>query len=120
MSVLVYTESEGGSFKKVALELTSYAKGVANATGGDVTAVSINGGNAADLGKYGADKVMEINDATLETFNAKNYAAALAQAAKAAGARAGGGNQCQRCLKLEIKKQTGWSAFLLAITCCVF
>ena len=87
MSVLVYTESEGGSFKKVALELTSYAKGVANATEGDVTAVSINGGNAADLGKYGADKVMEINDAALETFNAKNYAAALAQAAKAAGAK---------------------------------
>lgn len=87
MSVLVYTESERGSFKKVALELTSYAKGVANATGGDVTAVSINGGNAADLGQYGADKVMEINDAALETFNAKNYAAALAQAAKAAGAK---------------------------------
>ena len=87
MSVLVYTESERGSFKKVALELTSYAKGVANATEGDVTAVSINGGNAADLGQYGADKVMEINDAALETFNAKNYAAALAQAAKAAGAK---------------------------------
>ncbi|WP_435578023.1 electron transfer flavoprotein subunit alpha/FixB family protein [Gilvibacter sp.] len=87
MSVLVYTESEGGAFKKVALELTSYAKGVANAMGGEVTAVSINGGNAADLGNYGADKVMEINDAALETFNAKNYAAALAQAAKAAGAK---------------------------------
>ena len=87
MSVLVYTESESGTYKKVALELTSYARGIADATGGSVTAVSIGGGNAEDLGKYGASKVLEINDPGLNTFNAKNYAAAIAQAAQASGAK---------------------------------
>ena len=46
MSVLVYTESESGTYKKIALELTSYAKGIADAASGSVTAVSIGGGNA--------------------------------------------------------------------------
>ena len=87
MSVIVYTESEGGSFKKVALEVTSYAKGIADAMGGSVTAVSIGGGAADDLGKYGASKVLQINNSALDTFNAKNYAAAIAQAAKAEGAK---------------------------------
>ena len=86
MSVLVYTESEGGNFKKIALEVTSYAKGVADALGTTVTAVSIGGGDAAELGKYGAEKVLQISNGALDTFNAKNYASAIAQAAKADGA----------------------------------
>ena len=84
--VLVYTESEGGKFKKIALEAVSYAKGVADAMGTDVVAVSINGGDASELGNYGASKVMEVADAKLDKFNAKAYAQAVAQAAKAAGA----------------------------------
>ena len=43
MSVLVYTESEEGKFKKIAFEAVSYAKGIANMLGTTVTAVSING-----------------------------------------------------------------------------
>ena len=86
MSVLVYTESEGGNFKKIALEVTSYAKGVADALGTTVTAVSIGGGDAAEPGKYGAEKVLQISNGALDTFNAKNYASAIAQAAKADGA----------------------------------
>ncbi|MDX1602987.1 MAG: electron transfer flavoprotein subunit alpha/FixB family protein, partial [Salinimicrobium sediminis] len=40
MSVLVYTESEEGKFKKTAFEVASYAKGVADMLGTEVTAVS--------------------------------------------------------------------------------
>jgi electron transfer flavoprotein alpha subunit len=58
MSVLVYTESENGSFKKIALEAVSYAKAIANEMGTTVTAVSVNGGDASQLGTYGADKVL--------------------------------------------------------------
>ncbi|MEM7187213.1 MAG: electron transfer flavoprotein subunit alpha/FixB family protein, partial [Bacteroidota bacterium] len=86
MSVIVYTESEGGSFKKIAQEAVSYAKGVADAMGTTVTAVAINAQNTAELGTFGASKVMEINDDGLAKFNAEAYAGAISQAAKAAGA----------------------------------
>lgn len=82
MSVLVYTESEGGKFKKIALEAVSYAKGIADMMGTQVTAISINGGDNNELGNYGASKVLEVSNSALETFNAEAYADAIAQAAK--------------------------------------
>lgn len=87
MSVLVYTESEGGNFKKIAFEVASYAKEVANMLGTSVTAVSIQGGNSSELGNYGVDKVLEVNDDKLATFNAKAYADVLKQAAEKEGAK---------------------------------
>ena len=42
MSVVVYTESENGKFKKNAFEVASYAKAVADQLGTSVTAISIN------------------------------------------------------------------------------
>ena len=86
MSVLVYTESENGSFKKIAHEAVSYAKGIADMLGSTVTAVSINGGDAGELGAYGASKVLEVANGDLDTFNAAAYASIVAQAAKNEGA----------------------------------
>ncbi|MBP2832437.1 electron transfer flavoprotein subunit alpha/FixB family protein [Aquimarina sp. U1-2] len=86
MSVLVYTESEGGKFKKAAFEVASYAKEVANMLGTTVSAVSIHGGDASALAAYGVDKVLEVNDDKLTTFNAKAYADTLKQAAEKEGA----------------------------------
>jgi UTP--glucose-1-phosphate uridylyltransferase len=54
MSVLVYTESENGSFKKTAFEVVSYAKAIATELGTTLTAVSINASNTSQLGVYGA------------------------------------------------------------------
>lgn len=82
MSVLVYTESDQGKFKKIALEATSYAKGVAEMLGTTVTALSINGGDASELGTHGASKVLQVSDSKLEQFNAKAYADAIAQTAQ--------------------------------------
>jgi len=87
MSVLVYTESENGSFKKIALEVVSYAKAIADSMGTSVTAVSVNVGNASELGSYGADKVLEVSNDKLNNFNAEAYADVLAQAAKAENAQ---------------------------------
>ncbi|MGK0385809.1 MAG: electron transfer flavoprotein alpha subunit [Patiriisocius sp.] len=86
MSVLVYTESENGSFKKTAFEVVSYAKAIANQMGTSVTAVSINGGDASQLGVYGADKVLEVTNDNLSNFSAEGYADTIAQAATAEGA----------------------------------
>ena len=82
MSVLVYTESEQGKFKKTAFEVASYAKAVADQMGTSVTAVTVNAGDTAELGTYGVDKVLHINNSDLETFNANAYASAIEQAAK--------------------------------------
>jgi len=87
MSVLVYTESENGSFKKIAHEAVSYAKGIADAMGTGVTAIAINADDTSELGAYGASKVLEVSNDTLDTFNAEAYADVLAQAAKADGAQ---------------------------------
>jgi electron transfer flavoprotein alpha subunit len=87
MSVLVYTESEEGKFKKIAQEVISYAKGIADQLGTTVTAVSINGENTAELGKFGASKVLEVKDINLSNFNAEAYAGIIAQAAKKEGSQ---------------------------------
>jgi len=81
MSVLVYTESENGSFKKTAFEVVSYAKAIATELGTSLTAVSINANNAYQLGVYGADKVLEITNDSLVNFDAQGYADAISQAA---------------------------------------
>ena len=82
MSVLVYTESEKGTFKKTAFEVASYAKAVANQLGTTVTAVAINTDNVSALGNYGVDKVLKVKNAQLDKFNAKGYAEAIKQAAE--------------------------------------
>ncbi|WP_274475118.1 electron transfer flavoprotein subunit alpha/FixB family protein [Mangrovimonas aestuarii] len=87
MSVLVYTESEQGTFKKVALEVASYAKAVADQMGTTVTAVAINADDTSVLGNYGVDKVLKINNDSLNTFNAKSYAEVIKQAAEKEGSK---------------------------------
>ena len=82
MSVLVYTESEQGTFKKTAFEVASYAKAVANQLGTTVTAVSINANDTSALGNYGVDKVLNVSNSQLDAFNAKTYADVIKQAAE--------------------------------------
>ena len=82
MSVLVYTENEEGKFKKAAFEVASYAKEIANMLGTSVTAVAFNPTDSSELKAYGVDKVLEVKDEKLSTFNAKAYADTIGQAAK--------------------------------------
>ncbi|UKJ05940.1 electron transfer flavoprotein subunit alpha/FixB family protein [Solitalea lacus] len=90
MSVLVYVENAEGKFKKSTYEVVSYAKEVANQLGTSLTALSI--GDVADsvlaeLGKYGAQKVLSINNQKLKSFVNQAYASIIAQAAKAEGSK---------------------------------
>ncbi|MEK6451515.1 MULTISPECIES: electron transfer flavoprotein subunit alpha/FixB family protein [unclassified Myroides] len=87
MSVLIYAESAEGKFKKVALELASYAKKVAESLGTTVTAVTVNANDVSELGKYGVDKVLKVSDDKLKTFNAKAYADVIKQAAQKEGSK---------------------------------
>lgn len=87
MSILVYTESENGTFKKAAFEVASYAKAVADQMGTSVTAVAVNVNDTSELGKYGVDKVLNVSNDGLAKFNAKSYASVLSQAAKQEGSK---------------------------------
>lgn len=87
MSVLVYTESENGKFKKNALEVASYAKAVADQLGTSVTAISFNASENESLGTYGVSKVLNVASDTLKTFNAEAYAKAIVQAAEKEGTK---------------------------------
>jgi len=82
MSVLVYTESEDGKFKKGALEAASYAKGIAEAMGTSLTAITFNAQDTSELGTYGVDKVLSVSNDKLKNFNAEAYADAIKQAAE--------------------------------------
>lgn len=87
MSVLIYAESADGKFKKVAFELASYAKKVAESLGTTVTAVTVNAGNVSELSKYGVDKVLKVTNDKLANFSAKAYADLVKQAAQKEGAK---------------------------------
>lgn len=82
MSILIYAESAEGKFKKVAFELASYAKNVAESLGTTVTAVTINAGDVSELSKYGVDKVLKVTNDKLSGFSAKAYSDVIKQAAQ--------------------------------------
>lgn len=87
MSILVYTESENGKFKKNAFEVASYAKAVADQMGTSATAISFNASENESLGAYGVSKVLNVTNDTLNTFNAEAYAKSIAQAAEKEGTK---------------------------------
>lgn len=85
MSVLVYAESEGGKLKKVAFEVASYGKAVADQIGTEVVAVTFNAQDASALGDYGIQKVLNIE--MDQKFDAKIYASGIQQAAETTSAK---------------------------------
>ena len=87
MSILIYAESAEGKFKKVAFELASYAKKVAETLSTTVTAVTVNAGDVSEFSNYGVDKVLKVTNDQLATFSAKAYADVIKQAAQKEGSK---------------------------------
>ncbi|MEA9413337.1 electron transfer flavoprotein subunit alpha/FixB family protein [Flavobacterium sp. PL02] len=87
MSILIYAESAEGKFKKVAFELASYAKKIAESLGTTVTALTINTNDVSELSKYGVDKVLKVTNDKLAGFTAKAYADVIKQAAQKEGTK---------------------------------
>ncbi len=88
MSVLIYAENAGGKFKKSIFEAVSYARAIADQNNTSVTAVSIGNVDAtelASLGKYGADKVLNVSGDKLKDFINQAYASVITEAAKKEG-----------------------------------
>ncbi len=88
MSVLVFAESHDNSFKKPAFEAVYFGKKTAEKLGGQCIAIVLGSAdNPAQLGKYGADKVVHINDTALNHFDSQVYCSVIAQAAQNLGCK---------------------------------
>ena len=85
MSVLVYTENWDGKFKKLSFELVSYATGVAKMLDTTVTAVSIGKVDETELknlGNYGANKIISVNNDQLIAFDSQAYTSVVSDISK--------------------------------------
>ena len=82
MAVLVYIESEENKFKKTAYEALSYGKALANKMGVKVSGVIVNCSDTDSLKKYGADKIITIDNPDFQKFSSKKYSHALAEVIK--------------------------------------
>ncbi len=87
MSILIYTESENGKFKKSALELSSYGRAIADQLGVELIAASFNHSDPQTLGIYGVERVIQISDPSLENFTARQYVANLISVAQENGVK---------------------------------
>ncbi len=78
--VYIYAQQIDGEISSISFELIGKAKELAGSLGTDVTAVLLGSGVkglAAELGEYGADKVIVVDDSALETYRTEPYAQAL-------------------------------------------
>ncbi len=87
--VLVFIEQENGKIKKSSIEAAFYAAQLAKSTADSVSAVALGqfaAGELESLGAYGVPTVHYINQAALNHFDGKLYAAAIAEVANRTGA----------------------------------
>ena len=84
MSVLVFLENWDGKFKKLSFELVSYASKVAEMLGDQAIALSIGDVETSELEKltkYGASKVICIDNTSYTTFDEQAYTSIVAEIA---------------------------------------
>jgi electron transfer flavoprotein alpha subunit len=85
-NLAVFIEQRDGALKKVAWQMISEARRIADASGGEVWTVFLGPDAAAataEAGKYGADKIFTATGDTLGTYNSEAWGTALATFCKA-------------------------------------
>lgn len=92
-NVLAFAEGRGGALRKVALEVVSAARTLADATGGgEVHALLVGAAGiaaqAARLAAHGADRVLVAEHAGFTNYNPEATAALVAERARSGGYRA--------------------------------
>lgn len=86
--VVVYVETTKGGFKKTAHEAITYGAKAAATLGCDCVALVLGeASDAAALGQYGATKIYQVTNGSLEYFDSQVYAAVIAEAAQKLGAK---------------------------------
>jgi electron transfer flavoprotein alpha subunit len=85
-NIAVFIEQRDGAVKKVAWQMISEARRIADDSGGEVWAVVLGDSAAgAEAGKYGADKVFSAAGDQFNPYNSEIFGTALASFCKAAG-----------------------------------
>ena len=91
-NILVVAETRGGDVRKVALEVMTAARALADGLGGEVHAIVFGaagiGSVGAKLAAVGADVVQVVEHAGLDTYNAEAVAATVAAQITSGGYRA--------------------------------
>jgi electron transfer flavoprotein alpha subunit len=85
-NIAVFIEQRDGALKKVAWQMISEARRLADAGGGEVWGVFLGpdaGPATAEAGKYGADKVFAATGEVFSTYNSEAWGTALASFCKA-------------------------------------
>lgn len=87
--VLVFAESPKGKFKKAAFEAVTYGKKAADAMGTSCAVLTVGDKveNAGQLGKYGATKVYQVADGSLNNLDSQVLTKVIAEAAQQLGAK---------------------------------
>ncbi len=83
--VMIVAEQRDGALRKISFELASTARKLADQTGDEVSAILLGAGVeglAAELGKYGVDKVFVGDNAALEPYVTEAHAAVVAKIVK--------------------------------------
>lgn len=84
--VWTIAEQRDGELRKITYEIVSEGRRLADALGQELTVVLLGSNikdKAAELGQYGADKVLVADDPRLETYTTDAYVAVISELAKA-------------------------------------
>ncbi|HEX4375048.1 MAG TPA: electron transfer flavoprotein subunit alpha/FixB family protein, partial [Puia sp.] len=89
MSVLVFIDHADGQIKRSSLEALSYGAKVAEQLNTSAEGILLGTvtGNLADLGKYGAKKIYQVNNESLNQLDSQLDAKVLTEAIKTTGAK---------------------------------
>ncbi|MCK8600233.1 electron transfer flavoprotein subunit alpha/FixB family protein [Desulfoferrobacter suflitae] len=80
--VCMIAEFRGGNFRRVSFEVASEGKRIADSLGLSLCGIAVGSGvadKAADLGRYGVDKVFVADDPALENYVAEAYVPVVAE-----------------------------------------
>ena len=89
MKIIAFAEERDGKFKKSSMETIQAAAGVAKSLGAEFSALVIGNGvarSAADLGRFGAPRVIAVDDPSLTNHSNTAFATVIAAVAKNEGA----------------------------------
>ncbi len=85
--VLIFAESQNGVLKKTTFEVVTFGRKIADAVGGQCHALVLGTvNNPGDLGKYGAHAIHHADNKGYDSFDGRDFSAALSIAAEKLGA----------------------------------
>lgn len=122
MAVLIYTENWDGSFKKLSYELISYGKSIAQQLNIPAVVLSLGPVNASSLeqlGRYGADKILNVADEKYKVLDNQAFTETIKQAAESVDAKVVlmAHNNTGKALapRLAIKLKAAYGSALIAL-----